>query len=112
MNTELTLEQARLAARVAATLTKAAEERVEDDWDNQIDLILTHAQQRQHHRRRQFSAGIAVAASVVFMVALPTGWLLKTNKPTSTSSYPMVEAQLLEEMDWILAMEDAARAHK
>ncbi|MDZ4297380.1 MAG: hypothetical protein U0998_05220 [Moraxellaceae bacterium] len=112
MKQELTLEEARLAARVAATLNRAAQEKTNADWDKQVDLIVTQGNlMHQRHRRRQLSAGLALAASVAFMVALPSGWLMKTsNQLVSTGSQSGIEAQLLEEMDWLLSMEEASRA--
>ena len=112
MKHELTLEEARLAARVAATLNRAAQEKTDADWDNQVDLIVTQGNlMHQRHRRRQVSAGLALAASVAFMVALPNGWLMKTSSQVvSTGTHSSIEAQLLEEMDWLLSMEEASRA--
>lgn len=111
MNQEMTFEQVRLARQLAATLNRAADDTAGADWDHQVDLMLARAAQQQQRRRRQWSAGLALAASVAFMVALPSGWLMKTNQElASVGSLSQIEAQLLEEMDWLLSMEDAARA--
>lgn len=111
MSQEMTFEQARLARQLATTLDRAAADTAGGDWDHQVDLMLARAAQQQLRRRRQWSAGLALAASVAFMVALPSGWLMKTNQELSSAgSVSQIEAQLLEEMDWLLSMEDAARA--
>lgn len=115
MNQELTLEDARLAARVAETLERATHVEV-PSWDSRLEEILAQAAlpARRSHRW-QWSGGIAVAASVAFMLTLPSGWLMKASSnsaPSASVSKAGVDGQMLEEIDWLMAMEDAARAKR
>lgn len=104
---ELNLAQRQLARRISATLDRVAEQ-ADPLWEARMAQTIALAKQR--HKRatiRQWSSGLAIAASIAFVVALPNGWLLKT----SGSSGQVVDAQMLDEMDWLMAMEEASRDH-
>lgn len=108
MSNELTLDDARLAARIAATLTKAASE-ADAAWEARVaDIAAGRLKPPTRSHRLQWSGGLALAASVTFMLAMPGSWLMKA----SSSSQPVVsagvEGQMLEEIDWLMAMEEAA----
>lgn len=110
MKQELTLEDARLAARIAGTLQRASEQS-DAAWDSRLDQVLAQAAMapRRSHKW-QWSGGLALAASVAFMVALPSGWLAKTSDGTvSAKTEKKVDGQMLEEIDWLMAMEEASR---
>lgn len=103
---ELSLEQRRLAKRISATLDRVAE-RDDPDWDAR--MVQTIALAKQHHKRStifQWSGTVAIAASIAFVVALPNGWLMKTS---GSSTNTPVDSQMLDEMDWLLAMEESSR---
>lgn len=117
MNHELTLEDARLATRIAETLERASAAET-PDWDDRMAGILAQAAlpPRRSHKW-QWSGGIAVAASVAFMLTVPSGWLMKTGTSTTNVSAVSankgpVDGQMLEEIDWLMAMEDASRAKR
>ncbi len=111
MKQELTLEDARLAARIAGTLQRASEQS-DAAWDSRLDQVLAQAAMapRRSHKW-QWSGGLALAASVAFMVALPpTGWLTNSAETTvSAKTDKKVDGQMLEEIDWLMAMEEASR---
>jgi len=111
MKTDMTLDDARLAARVARTLDRAAMLREEESEAFPIEAIMARATRPAHAPRlRQWSGGLALAASVAFMVALPAGWMdgntVSTGHPGGHANYA-VDGQMLDEIDWLLAMEEA-----
>ncbi|MEL0028758.1 MAG: hypothetical protein VW625_08885 [Perlucidibaca sp.] len=113
MKQELTLEDARLAARVAATLERATQQS-DAVWDSRVEQIIaqTAVPPRRSHKW-QWSGGLALAASVAFMVAMPSGWLVKTaDEQISAKSETRVDGQMLEEIDWLMAMEEASRERR
>lgn len=113
MKQELTLDDARLAAKLAGTLNRAAEQ-PDPAWDNRLEQVLAQAAlpARRSHKW-QWSGGLALAASVAFMVALPSGSLLQLGSDTvSARAESTIDGQMLEEIDWLLAMEDAARERR
>lgn len=110
MKTDMTLDDARLSARVARTLDRAALLRDEECEPFPIEAIMARATRPSHAPRlRQWSGGLALAASVAFMVALPTGWMdgdtVGSSRPGGASH--AVDGQMLDEIDWLLAMEEA-----
>jgi len=109
MKNELTLDDARLAARIAATLDKAAQA-TDADWDARIsDIAAGRIKAPARSHRLQWSGGLALAASVTFMLAMPGSWLLKmSGDSTSAVQAASVDGQMLEEIDWLMAMEEAA----
>lgn len=113
MKQELTLEDARLAARLASTLERASEQS-DAAWDSRVDQVIAQAAMapRRSHKW-QWSGGLALAASVAFMVALPSGWLAKTSENSvSATTENKVDGQMLEEIDWLMAMEEASRERR
>lgn len=113
MKQELTLEDARLAARLASTLERASEQS-DAAWDSRVDQVIAQAAMapRRSHKW-QWSGGLALAASVAFMVALPSGWLAKTSENSvSPTTENKVDGQMLEEIDWLMAMEEASRERR
>ena len=74
MTRELTLDDARFAARVSATLDRAAEAQADAAWDARMEGILAQARQPVRSHRWHLSGGLAIAASVAFMLALPGDW--------------------------------------
>lgn len=107
MSNELSLDDARFAARVAATLTKAAET-ADADWDARVAAIAAgQLKPAARSHRWQWSGGLALAASVTFMLAMPGSWLMKASSSQSVA-VAGVEGQMLEEIDWLMAMEEAA----
>lgn len=107
MSNELTLDDARLAARVAATLTKAASE-ADAAWEARVaDIAAGRIKPPTRSHRLQWSGGLALAASVTFMLAMPGSWLMKASSSQQVTSAG-VEGQMLEEIDWLMAMEEAA----
>ena len=101
MKQELTLDDARLAARIAGTLERAAAD-ADPSWESRVEQVIAQA------------AIPPLAASVAFMVALPGDWLMKAAdegihaKPASSA----VDGQMLEEIDWLLSIEEAARERR
>ncbi len=108
MKNELTLDDARLAARIAMTLNKATEG-TDADWDARItDIAAGRIKAPVRSHRLQWS-GLALAASVTFMLAMPGSWLFKmSNGTVSATRAASVDGQMLEEIDWLMAMEEAA----
>ncbi|MEK6788810.1 MAG: hypothetical protein AABY68_07660 [Pseudomonadota bacterium] len=108
MKNELTLDDARLAARIAVTLDKAAQGS-DADWDARIaDIAAGRIKAPARSHRLQWS-GLALAASVTFMLAMPGSWLFKmSNGTVSATQAASVDGQMLEEIDWLMAMEEAA----
>lgn len=117
MNTppELSLDDARLAKRLSDTLDRAISE-PDLLWDARVAQIVAQAKRQQKKTHRwQWSGGLAVAASVAFMVALPGDWLIKTSGTETTQARPAsssVDGQMLEEIDWLMSMEDTARGQR
>lgn len=112
MKTDMTLDDARLAARVARTLDRAAMLREEESEAFPIEAIMARATRPAHAPRlRQWSGGLALAASVAFMVALPAGWMdgaeVSPGGRASASASYAVDGQMLDEIDWLMAMEEA-----
>ena len=109
MKNELTLDDARLAARIAGTLDKAAQG-TDADWDARIaDIAAGRIKAPARSHRLQWSGGLALAASVTFMLAMPGSWLFKMSNGTESSvQVAAVDGQMLEEIDWLMAMEEAA----
>ena len=108
MKNELTLDDARLAARIAATLDKAALS-ADSDWDSRVaDIAAGRIKPPARSHRLQWS-GLALAASVTFMLAMPGSWLFKmSNGSVTDTQAASVDGQMLEEIDWLMAMEEAA----
>ena len=103
MTTPHEFQDALLARRLKATLDQQAEAQFGDSTDAFMDQVRAEAQRRQYRtRQRHWFTGLAVAASTAFFLALPISGLM----PTSSLH---VESQMLDEMDWLLAMEEAAR---
>ncbi len=112
MKQELTLEDARLAARVAGTLERASEQS-DAAWDSRVEQIIAQASMAPRRSHKLHWGGLALAASVTFMVALPSGWLMKTSDETvSAKAENKVDGQMLEEIDWLMAMEEASRERR
>ena len=117
MNTtpELSLEDARLAKRLSETLDRAISD-ADPLWDARVAQIVAQAQRQQKKTHRwQWSGGLALAASVAFMVVLPGDWLLKTSGTETTQARPAsstIDGQMLEEIDWLMSMEDTARGQR
>lgn len=114
MKEELTLDDARLAARIARTLDRAAEQS-DSTWDNRVEQVLAQAAMPQHRSHKwQWAGGLALAAGVTFMVALPSGSLLQTANEDVVRAKPQstVDGQMLEEIDWLMAMEEASRERR
>jgi len=108
MKPELTLDDARLAARIAATLDKAAQD-ADSDWDARVADIASGRLKAPGRSHRLQWSGLALAASVTFMLAMPGSWLFKmSNGSVSATQAASVDGQMLEEIDWLMAMEEAA----
>lgn len=104
MKTEVTLEDARLAARLAQTLDQAAEA-ADPAWDARVEQIIQRAG-TPSPRGWSLSAGLALAASVAFVAVIPNSWITSD----STGSAPItVDAQMAEEIDWLLDMDAVSR---
>jgi len=108
MKEPLSLDDARLAARLAKTLDQAAAQ-PDPVWDQRMEQILAQASLPPHRSHRWQWGGLALAASVTFMVALPGGWLLQTSEVSGAKAPDAIEGQMLEEIDWLMAMEEASR---
>lgn len=112
---ELSLEDARFAKRLADTLDHSISE-PDPLWDARVAQIVAQAQRQQKRTHRwQWSGGLALAASVAFMVVLPGDWLLKTSGTETTQARPAsssVDGQMLEEIDWLMSMEDTSRGQR
>lgn len=108
MKEQLTLDDARLAARLAKTLDQAAAQ-PDPVWDQRMEQILAQASLPRSHSHRWQWGGLALAASVTFMVALPGGWLLPTSSTSGAQNPEAIEGQMLEEIDWLMVMEEASR---
>ncbi|MEO6699175.1 MAG: hypothetical protein ABIR53_05940 [Paraperlucidibaca sp.] len=117
MNTipELSLDDARLAKRLGETLDRAISE-PDPLWDARVAQIVAQAQRQQKRSHRwQWSGGLALAASVAFMVVLPGDWLIKASGTETTQARPAsssIDGQMLEEIDWLMSMEDTARGQR
>lgn len=110
MNRELTLEDARLAARLTATLDRAAEAQADPSWDARMEGILAQARKPARTHRWHLSGGLAIAASVAFMLALPGDWLQQQTQATSAQTQGQhVDGQMVDEIDWLMSMEAASR---
>lgn len=114
MNTtpELSLDDARLAKRLGETLDRAIAD-ADPLWDARVAQIVAQAQRQQKKTHRwQWSGGLALAASVAFMVVLPGDWLIKTSGTETTQARPAssgIDGQMLEEIDWLMSMEEVSR---
>ena len=108
MKTEMTIEDARLAARLAQTLDQAAQ--AEDPaWDARVEQILRMtAKPAPKHHGWHLSAGLALAASVAFVAVIPSSWIRGGASGTAPIA---VDAQMAEEIDWLLDMDEASRGH-
>lgn len=109
MKTDMTLDDARLSARLARTLDRAAELREEESEPLPIEAIMARATRpASKPHLGLWSGGLALAASVTFMLALPTGWMGGEvgNSSHASASYA-VDGQMLDEIDWLMAMEEA-----
>jgi hypothetical protein len=117
MNTvpELSLDDSRLAKRLGETLDRAISE-PDLLWDARVSQIVAQAQRQQKRwHRMQWSGGLALAASVAFMVVLPGDWLMKTGGSETTQVRPAnssIDGQMLEEIDWLMSMEDTASGQR
>lgn len=114
MKTDMTLDDARLSARLARTLDRAAALREDESEPFPIEAIMARATRPAHAPRlRQWSGGLALAASVAFMVALPAGWMgggeVGPNGRAGANAGYAVDGQMLDEIDWLMAMEEAGR---
>lgn len=108
MNRELTLDDVRLAARVAATLDHAAE-RDDAAWDARMESILTEARKPARKHRWHVTGSLALAASVTFMLALPGDWLQQQTQAVSQPHGQHVDGQMLDQIDWLMSMEASSR---
>lgn len=110
MNRELTLEDARLAARLTTTLNRAAELQADPAWDARMEGILAQARKPTRTRRWHLSGGLAIAASVAFMLALPSDWLQQIPTTSTQAQGRHVDGQMVDEIDWLMSMEAVSRA--
>jgi len=110
MKQELTLDDARLAARVASTLELASRQ-PDAAWDDRVAQVIAQAAMTPPRRSHkwQWSGGLALAASVAFMVALPSGWVNTADEQVSAKAETKIDGQMLEQIDWLMAMEEASR---
>jgi len=107
MKYDMTLDDARLAARLAHTLDQAAQA-PDPAWDARVDALIQRSRPAPAGRRWQWSGGLALAASVAFVAVLPAGWL-DAGSPQAVGTSSAVDGQMVEEIDWLLAMEEASR---
>jgi len=106
MKDDMTLDDARLARQLARTLDRAA---ADTTHDAALDAMVTRALRPAPSRRWQLSGGLALAASVAFMAVLPVGWSDLGGSPQAVGSAAVVDGQMVEEIDWLLSMEEASR---
>jgi len=106
MKDDMTLDDARLARQLARTLDRAA---ADPAHDAVLDAMVARALRPAPARRWHLSGGLALAASVAFMAVLPVGWSDLGGSPQAVGSAAVVDGQMVEEIDWLLSMEEASR---
>ncbi len=99
---ELSARDAELAQRIAQTL-QASTDALDADTRARLAALRHHALQRS--RMRRVIGGLAVAASVLALVAMP--WMLRHpahEKVADDAAYLSVDPEMLADMDMLQAI--------
>lgn len=102
---ELSRRDAELAARIAQTLDESAQQ---FDAATHEQLALLRHRALQHTRRRRYAGALALAASLLVLVATP--WMLQQRQQDigrDDAAYLSVDPEMLADMEMLQAIGEA-----